>query len=203
MIYTFSSSILRELELLLKNLQIIILLSLLLGSGLTYAKKRYRQRNNKISVQSDLSFRNIKSKIKGEENVNIGFNLAGPLGISYSRNFSYVEIGVILSTNWDTVFKSGKTPESSSDIFVGFTFQGNVLANTRRARVVPSIGLEIGYLNRSYTTHIALANPYVSIEYFMSTRTSFGGRVKYPIHIFPFSIWNGVETDLSISYYFH
>lgn len=150
-------------------------------------KKRYKQRNNKITTHVGLS---VDSS-----------TLEGPIQFSYARNFRRFEVGAFVGLNLDASLNNFVRTIRSTAFNIGVLAQFNLLSNERVKRQVASLGVEIG--GQYSGQYVGFVSPFLSYEYFLNSRNSIQTRVLYDAHFYPLKPFVGVDLNIGFTYYFH
>ena len=155
-------------------------------------KKRYRYRNRTHRVQVGASI--IPWNQDKNKSMFIDFDLL------YGYNAGLFEIGpnLGLSSPGDGKF----TP----NLEVGLWSEFNIIKNTRKEKVVPSLGVKVNYLKEGSDNNL-LISPYLALKYFPASRTGLVLNVNYDI-VTPFnklftSMEMGIGFSLAYVHYFH
>ncbi len=171
----------------------LFLIFIMCMSSFAQSKRRYRQRHNKLQVHFDMSF----SKPKDKDG-----SIGGPFQLSYARNFEMFELGVFLDLYVSDLGLKFKDFAKKVPLSVGVLGQFNFIKNKRKMDMIPSVGIKLGWQTGSNGG--ALVAPYLSGEYFLSSRTSLGLRIEYPLVVWEFQgPFQGLNTLVNFSYYFH
>lgn len=168
----------------------------------TMQKRLYKKRHNKVQINA--------GQLKFSNNMNI----IGDIQVSYSRNFGFFELGVLLGhspieldlTNMNDLLKD-------LGLYAGLVFEGNFIKNKRRKNWIPSGGLkfiwmasETKFKSGDDRKEGVYVHPFLSSKHFISSRTSINLELEYPMKVWEFDmgdLWRGLDFSFAYAYYFH
>ncbi len=158
--------------------------------GMKKKRYRYRKRTHRMQVGAQfIPWSRISDR-----------NLRFDVDLLYGYNAGQFEVGPNLSLSSE----GGKV---SLNLDVGGWAEFNFIKNVRKNEFVPALGLKINYSLMKGNQHNLLFSPYVSVKYFLASRTGLVASLNFDVltelRNFAASIDYSVDLSLAYVHYFH
>lgn len=124
------------------------------------------------------------------------------IGVIYGYNAGRFELGPQIR-----LINPGGQDFRAMDINLSGWLEYNFIRNTRREKFVPAVGLSVGYEVENLRRHNLALSGYLSLKYFVASRTGFVFNVNYEYITLFTSMFRqrdmGIWYSLSYVHYFH